>query len=369
MSKDDDVKKDGGAEKDGSAKKEDAAKKDESVKKEDIENKDDGAEKDDNAGDGSEKDDDTEKDGGAEKDDNAGDDTEKDGDAEKDDDTEKDGDAEKDGDVKKGNKDDKKVERKKIFLVDDTEFILVRTKQVLKDYYTVFTLDSAPSMFDLLEKVKPDMIILDINMPGVDGYETIKMLKKDERYEEIPVIFLSGKDDEDSIIKGLSLGAVDHVPKPYSPKDLLDRISFHLHPIEYDYELKVDTDKNVSKPAILAVDDSPSMLRSIHFALHNKYKVHTLQKPENLEKVIKGLKPELIILDYNMPVINGFALLKIIRGFKEFNTTPVIFLTSESSPENIKEAINLGCSDFMVKPFNPRKLRDKITKCLMKKDG
>ena len=259
-------------------------------------------------------------------------------------------------------------ERKKIFLVDDVDFSLVRTKQFLKDYYTVFTIDSSEGMFKLLEKVIPDLILLDINMPGVDGYESLEKLKAEERYANIPVIFLSGKDDEDSIVKGLSLGAVDHVSKPYTPKDLVNRISTHLYPVTYQDELIVDTDKNVSKPSVLAVDDSPSILRSIHFTLHNKYKVHTLQKPENLKKVLNSLKPELFLLDYNMPEINGFELVKIIRGFPDFRDTPIIFLSSESSPELLKEALNLGSSDYMVKPFNPRKLRDRVAKCLARKD-
>ena len=280
---------------------------------------------------------------------------------------EKDEKGEENSKEEKENKDEnvsKKIERKKIFLVDDTEFSLVRTKQFLKDYYAVYTLDSSAAMFELLEKVKPDLILLDINMPGVDGYETLKKIKAGEAYAEIPVIFLSGRDDEDSIIKGLSLGAVDHVPKPYTPKDLLDRIAANLYPMTYQDELRVDRDKNVSKQTILAVDDSPSMLRSIHFALHNKYKVHTLQKPENLQKNLLNLKPDLILLDYNMPVINGFELFKVIREFPEFQKTPIVFLTSESSVDHLTEAINLGSSDFIVKPFNPRKLRDKIAKCL-----
>ena len=257
-------------------------------------------------------------------------------------------------------------ERQKIFLVDDVEFSLVRTKQFLKDYFTVFTIDSANKMFVLLDKVIPDLILLDINMPEIDGYETIKILKADERFAKIPVIFLSGKDDEDSIIKGLTLGAVDHVTKPYTPKSLLDCISKHLHLLEHQDELMIDTDKNVSKQSILAVDDSPSMLRSIHFALHKHYKVHTLQKPEKLKSIVRSLMPDLFLLDFNMPEINGFELVKVIREFPDFQETPIIFLTSEGSEEHLKEAINLGISDYIIKPFNPRKLRGKIGKFLAK---
>ena len=257
-------------------------------------------------------------------------------------------------------------ERSKIFLVDDVEYSLLRTKQFLKDYYTVFTLDSVMSMYDLLEKVIPDLILLDINMPGIDGYQALGKLKADEKYSKIPVIFLSAKDDEESIIKGLGLGAVDYIPKPYTPKDMLDRIAKNLSLDADKEELQIDTDKNLSKSSILAIDDSPSILRSIHFALHTKYKVHTLAKPENLAKIINTLKPELFILDCNMPVIDGFELFKTIRELPNYKQTPVIFLTSESSPEYINKAISLGSSDFIVKPFNPRLLREKVAKCLAK---
>ena len=261
-------------------------------------------------------------------------------------------------------------ERKKIFLVDDVSFSLVKTKQILKEYYTVFLMDSASGLFEMLEKVKPDLILLDINMPGVDGYETLKKLQNDKRYAEIPVIFLSGRQDEESIIKGLSLGAVDHVPKPYTAEDLHLRISKQLFPQKHEYDLKIDDDKTVSRynrqQSILAVDDSPSMLRSIHFALRNTYKVHTLQKPENIKKVINSIKPDLFLLDYNMPEINGFELVKIIREYPEYSETPIIFLTSENTQEHLKQAISLGSSDYILKPFNANKLRDKIAKCLEK---
>ena len=261
----------------------------------------------------------------------------------------------------------KTVERKKIFLVDDTEFSLVRTKQFLKEFYTVYTLDSAAKMFNLLENVMPDLILLDIEMPGMNGYDTLKLLLADERYAKIPVIFLSGKYDEESILKGLNLGAVDHVTKPYTPKDLLTRIANNINLIDNETDFQIDLDKNVSKLTILAVDDSPSMLRSIHFALKNHYKVHTLQKPEKLKTLIMGLKPDLFLLDYNMPVINGFELVKEIREYPDFKETPVVFLTSESSQDHLKEAINLGINDYVVKPFNPKKLREKIAKCMVRK--
>jgi len=84
-----------------------------------------------------------------------------------------------------------------------------------------------------------------------------------------------------------------------------------------------------------------------------------------LNKVLKGgIKPDLFLLDYNMPETNGFEVVKIIREIPEYEKAPIILLTSESSTDHLNEAINLGINEYIVKPFKPNILREKISKCL-----
>jgi len=83
-------------------------------------------------------------------------------------------------------------------------------------------------MFEALEEVLPDLILLDIEMPEMNGYEAIKILKADDRFSGIPIIFLTAKDDADSEIEGLDLGAADYVTKPFSAPLLLKRIEKEL---------------------------------------------------------------------------------------------------------------------------------------------
>lgn len=80
----------------------------------------------------------------------------------------------------------------------------------------------------MLERVLPDLILLDVIMPGMGGYEIIRRLKADSRTVNIPVIFLSAKDDLVSELEGLTLGAVDYITKPFSPPILLKRVENHL---------------------------------------------------------------------------------------------------------------------------------------------
>ena len=120
-------------------------------------------------------------------------------------------------------------DKKTIFLVDDDMTNLTVGKKVLSGTYSVVTLNSGARLFAMLEKVTPDLILLDVNMPEMDGYDVIRQLKgENSAFVEIPVIFLTALQDEEKEILGLSLGAIDYITKPFSPPLLLKRLEVHL---------------------------------------------------------------------------------------------------------------------------------------------
>ena len=119
-------------------------------------------------------------------------------------------------------------ERSKIILVDDIQSSLDQGRNILRTFYDVYPAPSAARLFEMLEKIIPELILLDIEMPEMNGYEVIKKLKGDERFRDIPVIFLTSKDDSDSEVEGFDLGAADYVTKPFSPPLLLKRIEKEL---------------------------------------------------------------------------------------------------------------------------------------------
>ena len=118
--------------------------------------------------------------------------------------------------------------RHKIIIVDDSMANLTMGRNMLKTFYEVYPAPSAAKLFEILENILPDLILLDIEMPEINGYETIKKLKGDKRFEDIPVIFLTAKNDEDSELEGFDLGAVDYISKPFSGSLLLKRIANQL---------------------------------------------------------------------------------------------------------------------------------------------
>jgi len=119
--------------------------------------------------------------------------------------------------------------QKTIFVVDDSSTNLSIAENALENQYRVITLSSAVKMFNVLKKVMPDLILLDIEMPEMDGFEAIKQLKANDLYAEIPVIFLSGASDTATEASGIELGAVDFITKPFSESELLNCVTKALH--------------------------------------------------------------------------------------------------------------------------------------------
>ncbi|MCL2791578.1 MAG: HD domain-containing protein [Spirochaetaceae bacterium] len=118
--------------------------------------------------------------------------------------------------------------REIIVMVDDDPTCLTVAKNNLVNKYDIFTVPSADKLFKVLEKVTPHLILLDIEMPQMNGYDAIKILKDNNNTVNIPVIFLTGLIDPESEVKGLSLGAVDYITKPFSKELFLKRIELHL---------------------------------------------------------------------------------------------------------------------------------------------
>jgi len=252
--------------------------------------------------------------------------------------------------------------RKKIIYVDDVNYSLVSVKSRLGERYDIFPAESAVKLYELLEYFTPDLILLDVNMPEIDGYETIKSLKTNDRFSEIPVIFVTGNSDRESVVKGLSLGAADYVVKPYTATKLIESIELNLGPAKKKSNVSIEEGEVDNRPSVLIVDDVSSMLRAMQYALNDKYNVYVLSKSEDAIDFLRTKKPDLILLDYVMPIINGFDLIPIIRDLPGHKETPIIIITTEGTQDHVNKAMSIGAADFIVKPFKPKELNDKVAK-------
>lgn len=121
------------------------------------------------------------------------------------------------------------MSKQKIMVIDDNVTNLNIARKALEEEYEVVLLLSGEKALKILKKNKPDLILLDVEMPEMNGFEVIEKIKAlGAPYDEIPVIFVTAKDDTNSEFEGLDLGAVDYVIKPFSFPLLLKRVELHL---------------------------------------------------------------------------------------------------------------------------------------------
>ncbi|MDR2577389.1 MAG: response regulator [Chitinispirillales bacterium] len=114
--------------------------------------------------------------------------------------------------------------RKTIFLVDDNATNLTMAEETLSQHYRVIALSSAAAMFKALNKFRPDLILLDIEMPEMNGFDAMEQLKANNAYADVPVMFLSGRTETECEARAIEMGAVDFIMKPFLGPELLDRV-------------------------------------------------------------------------------------------------------------------------------------------------
>lgn len=116
--------------------------------------------------------------------------------------------------------------QKRILVVDDDEMNLARTKIILKKEYDVLLANSGMNALHTLKNEKVDLVLLDIEMPKMNGFVTFQRMK--EFVGEIPVIFLTASGLEDDVVSAIKLGAVNYLKKPFQPQELLKRVALEL---------------------------------------------------------------------------------------------------------------------------------------------
>ena len=122
--------------------------------------------------------------------------------------------------------------RPKILVVDDTKTNIEVLEGILSKDYDIFVALNGRKAIELVQKIKPDLVLLDVMMPEMDGYETLRQIKKMPESEDLPVIFLTAKSDSSSEEEGLSLGAVDYITKPFHMEELVARVNIQLRKTE-----------------------------------------------------------------------------------------------------------------------------------------
>lgn len=173
----------------------------------------------------------------------------------------------------------------KILVVDDDEFMRMMIAEAIGDDFRIVDVGSGTECLEAAARERPDVILLDVEMPGMDGYETCRQLKGDFDLDSIPVIFVSSHDRIEARLRGYEAGAEDYILKPFSPQELLAKISGLLHKVAERAQLK-EMASYASQTAMTAMS-SASEVGSLLQALQSFNTCTTY--PSLVEAAINGL--------------------------------------------------------------------------------
>ncbi len=241
-----------------------------------------------------------------------------------------------------------------VLAIDDDAMSLRLMQQYLCEEYNVITIDNGREAIRHLYNNAVDLIILDVEMPEMDGYTTYEGIRKIPTCVKTPVIFSSGHMEKDTIMKCISLGCTDYILKPVKKDEALDKLS------------KVLDKENIRKERknILVVDDDKEYLKILSTYLQNDYYVSVVNSGRLAMEYLSKHSPDLILLDYQMPLHNGPSVLNMIRGREESKNIPVIFLTGIADKDTVLECMSMRPAGYMVKPVVKRDLLQRIKEIL-----
>jgi diguanylate cyclase (GGDEF)-like protein len=256
--------------------------------------------------------------------------------------------------------------RPRLLIVDDVNENLHALMSVLRDDYAITAATSGEKALELARRQpQPELILLDVRMPGMDGYAVLSALKVDPGTADIPVIFVTALSDAADEARGLAMGAADYITKPVNPDLLRNRVGAHLelaryrrHPVLFDIVGHADP---AHPSTLLVVDDVPENIHELIEALKDTYRIRVASAGARaLDIMREPTPPDLVLLDVMMPEMDGYEVCRRIKASPQGNRTPVIFVSVVDGVPDKVRGFELGAADYITKPFDIDEVRARV---------
>lgn len=254
-----------------------------------------------------------------------------------------------------------------VLVVDDNDMNRdLLSRRMEQEGYHVASASGGRQALEILRQERFDLLLLDLMMPDMDGFQVLEQLKADARNINMPVMMITADNDVESVKRCIKLGAVDYIVKPINMAVLKSRAWGHIAKASQQHAIgpgKVNYSTEGAR--ILAVDDVALNRELLANRLSKVgYIVKTAESADAALRVLGMEVIHLMLLDLMMPDVDGFQLLEQIRKNPRFVHLPVIILSGEDSSESMTRGLALGADDYVVKPFYAPILKARIDACL-----
>ena len=275
--------------------------------------------------------------------------------------------------------------KKRILIVDDDprDVRLLAARLPQKDYEIICAY-GGKSALKVAQKEVPDLILLDVMMPDINGYDVTKRLKNEPSTSNIPIILLTALDESEEKTKGLKAGADDFLNKPVHFAELLTRVRSFLRLKEYQEKIETTTgpqESSVDNTMAARDNDNKENVASILYVVTNenddgliqycqddqKCKISQVRDGEEAISLISQQEIDLLILNIPLPGTDVLDLCRRLKALEKTKNIQIIVLTNQEDLASIVEMMEFGADDFMVKPVDKNEFKTRIEILLKKK--
>lgn len=258
-------------------------------------------------------------------------------------------------------------EKRSILVIDDDKTIRKLINHHLKlNNFIPFEAENSFQAFEILKKEKIDLVLSDVTMEGMDGFEFCQKVRENEIHRFLPFIFVTAKNTLEDKSKAVEAGGDDIITKPFDIKELILKTQALIRrsDIYRTYGIKKSLSKSFEDVSakILFVDDDPSMSRLFKYNLEKAgYECSVANSVDEALIMLRSSMPDVIVSDIMMPKTDGFEFRKMILNNPSLKEIPFIFLTAKGSEEDILEGYDLGITDYVVKTAGPKVVVAKVS--------
>ncbi|MET0517287.1 MAG: response regulator [Burkholderiaceae bacterium] len=269
----------------------------------------------------------------------------------------------------------------RLLLVDDDPAAIMVMSRMLAQYPDQRFASSGEAAMKMARESTPDLILLDIEMPGMSGFDVCDALRADAALAGVPVIFSSSHCSPTQQAKALQKSGAGLVAKPLVAATLTAGVRARLQAGKGVDDLRRGRSEAFADPMpapasdpalnptarLLIVDDDFASIHLLRRSLAALGELHFAKSGEEALGLAHQLRPDLILLDAHMPGIDGFDVCRSLKSEPAFRHVPIVFITRFSDPRYETRALDIGAADFIAKPFTEAVLQARVRNLLAAK--
>lgn len=254
---------------------------------------------------------------------------------------------------------------KTILVVEDNELNMKLVRGLLGlGAYRILEAADAEAALELAGRELPDLILMDIQLPGMDGLTATRKLKADDRLGHIPVVALTSYAMAGDEKKAVAAGCDGYLTKPIDTRSFIGKVEAFLAPDPADLEdegqaggVPQPPARVRSQPLVLLVDDEPKNVKLLSAKLAGQpYTIKSAFDGAEALEMVSQHQPDLILLDVMMPGMDGYEVTRRLKQEEATRGIPIIMITALDGPEDKAKGMALGAEEFLTKPVNTAEL-------------